>query len=204
VPRLGFALSPYHHLMGSFSISEILTILVVILVIFGPKRLPEFARKTGQLIAQARRAVASFTAEFETDYGESVNPIKDLTEELGGFRQDLTKTVTSFGAALSDGGDTEGADPPGEVVDLSGGGGVDDVAPGSDDGGVSGPTDELPDQSADLDQKIEPITIEDLVANVTGGSAPDGDPAAPADADADPGDAEEESPASDGQAGEVA
>ena len=31
--------------MGSLSISEILTILVVILVIFGPDRLPEFVRE---------------------------------------------------------------------------------------------------------------------------------------------------------------
>ena len=42
---------------------EILLILVVALVIFGPGRLPEIARKVGQAIRTVRKATFDLTAE---------------------------------------------------------------------------------------------------------------------------------------------
>jgi TatA/E family protein of Tat protein translocase len=123
--------------MGSFSISEILTILVVILVIFGPKRLPEFARKAGRLIATARQAVQSFTAELEGEYGETVQPIRELGDELGGIKKDLTKTVTTLADSAA-----------------------------VDDGDALGPGDVAHEPDAPQ-QRIEPITIDELVADVT-------------------------------------
>jgi TatA/E family protein of Tat protein translocase len=189
--RLRFAVSPYHQGMGSFSISEILTILVVILVIFGPNRLPEFARKTGRLIAQARQALASFTAEFENDYGEAVNPIRDLSDELGGIKQDLTRTVTNLGAAVSADGSAgeEGA--------------VDSDAESEDaEPEIATPIAAVPDASADADHRIEPVTIEDLIADATAGS-PDDD-AGENQVDGVTSGAESATPSADDQEGEVA
>ena len=79
--------------MGSLSVAEILTIVVVILVIFGPDKLPEFSRRLGVLIRKGREAVASFTSEFEASYGDTVAPLKDLSSELSGVKDDLTSTV---------------------------------------------------------------------------------------------------------------
>lgn len=153
--------------MGSFSISEILTILVVILVIFGPKRLPEFARKAGRLIATARQAVQSFTAELEGEYGETVQPIRELGDELGGIKKDLTNTVTTLADSAA-----------------------------VDDGETSGPGDG-PDESDTSQPRIEPITIDELVADVTG----DGQGNAGA---ADEGEGGVDRPARDDPTGEVA
>jgi sec-independent protein translocase protein TatB len=187
--------------MGSFSISEILTILVVILVIFGPNRLPEFARKTGKLIAQARQAVASFTAELESDYGDTVNPIRDLTDELGGIKQDLTRTVTNLGAAVgSDGAGEEGSDPVTHDGDSVGS----RTEAEEGESAVTTPIAAVPSASGDPGQPVEPVTIEDLVADATAGSSGvDADRAHPA-ADAPHGDEASQEPSTDDQTGEVA
>jgi sec-independent protein translocase protein TatB len=188
--------------MGSFSISEIITILVVILVIFGPNRLPEFARKTGRLMAQARQAVASFTAEFDDEYGDPANPIKDLSTEFGGFKDDLTRTVTNLGGALTrespatQEGDAE--DPADEVGTEQA-----DAEATESDGAT--PIAAVPDVNTASDHRIEPITIEDLIADATS-SPGEGDPDDTDAASGEPlgADPEADPPPADTQPGEVA
>lgn len=85
--------------MGSLSFGEILTILVIILIIFGPKRLPEFARKTGELIAWARKSLRDFTESIEGELGEGTQPLADLKREFDGARNDLTGTINSIGGS---------------------------------------------------------------------------------------------------------
>ena len=83
--------------MGSFSLLEIVTIAVVVLIVFGPDRLPELAKKAGELIAKARHATRSVTSALEQEYGEAMEPIKGLREEIDGVKSDLTKAITSIG-----------------------------------------------------------------------------------------------------------
>lgn len=87
--------------MGSLSISEILTILVVILIVFGPKRLPELARRLGALLAKAREATSSFTRQIEAEYGDAIEPIGGLKDHFDGIKKDLTDAVTTIGSAAS-------------------------------------------------------------------------------------------------------
>ena len=47
--------------MGTF---EILTILVVATLVFGPNRIPEFARKAGQFLRSFRQVTTDMTKEF--------------------------------------------------------------------------------------------------------------------------------------------
>ena len=47
--------------MGTF---EILTILVVATLVFGPNRIPEFARKAGEFLRSFRRITTDMTKEF--------------------------------------------------------------------------------------------------------------------------------------------
>ena len=88
--------------MGSLSFAEIVTILLVILVIFGPNRLPEFARKLGELMAQARRATSQFSKDISSEWGDAVEPLMDVKKDFDGVKQDLkdaTASLTGFGAA---------------------------------------------------------------------------------------------------------
>ena len=50
--------------MGSLGPAEILVILVVALIVLGPERLPEAARKVGQFVGEMRRIGAGFQAEL--------------------------------------------------------------------------------------------------------------------------------------------
>jgi len=93
--------------MGSFTFSEILMILVVILVVFGPKRLPELARRAGELVAKTRDATRSVTQALEHEYGDQAQPFRDLKDQFDGVRDDLrgaTASITDIGATPS--GDT--------------------------------------------------------------------------------------------------
>lgn len=52
--------------MLDFSFSEILLILVVAFIVFGPERLPEIAHKIGKLVAGLRRGWLDLLDENKT------------------------------------------------------------------------------------------------------------------------------------------
>ena len=81
--------------MGNLTASEILWILIVILVVFGPQRLPEIARKAGQLIRKAREAMGALTDELDREYGDTLQPLRDVADEIQSARRDLRDTATS-------------------------------------------------------------------------------------------------------------
>jgi sec-independent protein translocase protein TatB len=49
------------------SFSETIFLFVLALVVFGPKKLPEIARKAGKLLAELRRASNEFKSQIETE-----------------------------------------------------------------------------------------------------------------------------------------
>jgi sec-independent protein translocase protein TatA len=53
--------------MPNLGFGEILLILVLALVIFGPRRLPEMGRSIGRSMREFRRAASDLRAEIETD-----------------------------------------------------------------------------------------------------------------------------------------
>jgi sec-independent protein translocase protein TatB len=83
--------------MGSLSLAEIVTIVVVILIIFGPDRLPEFARKVGELLAKARNATSQFREDVTREWGDATDPILAAKEDLDGIKSDLKEASKSFG-----------------------------------------------------------------------------------------------------------
>ena len=50
--------------MGTLGPAEILVILLVALIVLGPDRLPEAARKVGQFIGEVRKIGSGFQAEM--------------------------------------------------------------------------------------------------------------------------------------------
>lgn len=53
--------------IGPFGIWEILIILVVVLLIFGPRRLPEMAKGLGQSVRAFRKELRDMRSDLESD-----------------------------------------------------------------------------------------------------------------------------------------
>ena len=64
--------------MPSLGFGEILVILVLALIIFGPRRLPEMGRTIGRSLKEFRRAATDLRSELEVDLDE---PPKVSVEE---------------------------------------------------------------------------------------------------------------------------
>jgi sec-independent protein translocase protein TatA len=52
---------------GSLGLGEILVILIIALIVFGPRRLPEMGRSIGKSVRELRKAAADLRAEIEAD-----------------------------------------------------------------------------------------------------------------------------------------
>lgn len=55
------------HYDGRMSFSDTIFIFFLVLIIFGPKKLPEMARQAGRLLAELRRASNEFKSQIETE-----------------------------------------------------------------------------------------------------------------------------------------
>jgi sec-independent protein translocase protein TatA len=56
--------------MGPIGIQELVLILVIALVIFGPKKLPELGRSLGKSLAEFRRATNDMKRSIENELNE--------------------------------------------------------------------------------------------------------------------------------------
>lgn len=68
--------------MFSVSPAEIATIAVVALLVFGPRRLPEIARKAGRLLSEARNAVSELTSGLEAEVRETLAPLEQAGDDI--------------------------------------------------------------------------------------------------------------------------
>jgi sec-independent protein translocase protein TatA len=58
----------------SIGAPELLVIIVLALIIFGPRRLPEIGRTVGKSMREFRRAASELRAEIENDLDEEEPP----------------------------------------------------------------------------------------------------------------------------------
>jgi len=72
-----FALSHYD---GSMSFSDTIFIFFLVLILFGPKKLPEIARQAGKLMAELRRASNEFKSQIETEIARAEVAKHDLKQ----------------------------------------------------------------------------------------------------------------------------
>jgi Tat protein translocase TatB subunit len=84
----------------SVSPAEIVTIAVVALVVFGPQRLPEIARRAGRVLRDLRNAAAEFRGAIEREYGDTLEPLDRARRELA---TGLDTAAGATGAHPSDG-----------------------------------------------------------------------------------------------------
>ncbi len=66
--------------IGPFGVWEILIILIVVLLIFGPRRLPEMAKGLGQSVRAFRKEMRDIKEDFNTDdWGDTPGPRRGVS-----------------------------------------------------------------------------------------------------------------------------
>jgi len=78
----------------SVSPAEIITIIAVALVVFGPTRLPEISRKAGSVLREIRDTAADLRRGIEQEY-------EDTIETLGAVRRELGSTLDEPGSTAA-------------------------------------------------------------------------------------------------------
>jgi len=64
--------------MGSIQFPEIIVILLIALLLFGPKKLPEIGRTLGKAVRELRKAAREFSSSVEQlDVSEELNADKE-------------------------------------------------------------------------------------------------------------------------------
>lgn len=81
--------------MFSVSPAEIITIAVVALLVFGPHRLPEIARKLGRIGREVTKAANELKSGIEREYDQATEPLKDVRRRLGSTIDDTRPTGTT-------------------------------------------------------------------------------------------------------------
>lgn len=60
--------------------AEILVVLVVAIVVFGPDKLPQFARQAGRFVRTARRMMDDAKSDLAAEMGDDFESLKNLRE----------------------------------------------------------------------------------------------------------------------------
>ena len=81
--------------MGSLGTGEIVVIVLVALIVFGPHRIPEISRKAGELLAKAREMSRSVTESFGDELTGITDPIKDLKGEYDSTMGEMKSAASS-------------------------------------------------------------------------------------------------------------
>src|SRR5260370_37545484 len=82
------------------SIPHMIVVFLVVLVVFGPQKLPELARSLGKLMAEFRKASGDFRSAFEDEMGDLERQAKVA---------ELRKQAAEAGAAVNDIGKSQPA-----------------------------------------------------------------------------------------------
>jgi Tat protein translocase TatB subunit len=67
--------------MFDFGIQELILIFVVVLVVYGPKRMPDIARAIGRGIAEVKRSLECVKTELDTEI-KDVKEFKEMSDPI--------------------------------------------------------------------------------------------------------------------------
>ncbi len=77
-------------LLFGISGGEIFIILLLILLLFGPKKIPEIARTLGKGINEIKKVQRDINAEIHRYSEEIENPAREIKEDIEGFSKGLS------------------------------------------------------------------------------------------------------------------
>jgi TatA/E family protein of Tat protein translocase len=100
---------------------ELILILIIALMVFGPEKLPEMGAKLGKGLRGMREATREFSREIEETRAALEAPIKEVTEPFNDVRQ-AAQTISNPGAALRNAvmGEINAADAAARVPSADG------------------------------------------------------------------------------------
>jgi len=84
----------------SVSPAEILTIALVALIVFGPKRLPEISRQAGKVLRELKQTAGELKAGLEAEYDDSVGGLDEIKGALGDVRREMRSTLDAVGGLV--------------------------------------------------------------------------------------------------------
>ena len=78
--------------MGDLSFGEIFVIFIAVVVLFGPKKIPQIARELGQGIRKMRGAVEDIKQEIMKETED--NPVSEIQKEIEKVKDEAQKLIT--------------------------------------------------------------------------------------------------------------
>ena len=78
--------------MGDLSFGEIFVIFLVIMIFFGPKKIPQIARELGQGLRKMRGAVDDIKQEIMKETED--NPVSEIQKEIEKVKEDAQNFIT--------------------------------------------------------------------------------------------------------------
>ena len=78
--------------MGDLSFGEIFVIFIEVVVLFGPKKIPQIARELGQGIRKMRGAVEDIKQEIMKETED--NPVSEIQKEIEKVKEEAQKLIT--------------------------------------------------------------------------------------------------------------
>lgn len=88
--------------MFGVSFTELIVIGVVILIVFGPERLPEVARNLGRMLGQLKRSSDEFKKEIIGGDKASVSVGRELHNELRSLKSELLNPLNNLTTTKSE------------------------------------------------------------------------------------------------------
>jgi TatA/E family protein of Tat protein translocase len=113
------------------SIPHMLVVFVIVLVVFGPQKLPELARSLGKLMAEFRKASADFRGAFEQEMKDMERQVREVERKKAADAAAKAADEEPVQAATF--ATPAGVETPAAAGDLSWGAGSGEVAPASAD-----------------------------------------------------------------------
>jgi sec-independent protein translocase protein TatA len=84
----------YHLLFFDVSGGEFMVILIAIFFIFGPKKMPEIARKIGRTMNELKKASSDITREFKEETNSIKNELLAARESVRRESEVITKDIS--------------------------------------------------------------------------------------------------------------
>jgi sec-independent protein translocase protein TatB len=81
---------------------NLLLILGVLLIVFGPDRLPEMAARAGKMIRELRAYASDVTGEFSGEIAEIQQHFTGVQDEFRGLGRDLQQTTAGIHDVVQD------------------------------------------------------------------------------------------------------
>lgn len=80
-------------MLSNIGIPGLILILIIALVIFGPKKLPEIGRAFGQTLREFKKSTRELTSDVVEEFEEVKKDVTKVTKEVKDTVEDATKVT---------------------------------------------------------------------------------------------------------------